>query len=77
MASKLARCVDRLWTETRLQISLQDLMVVLRHLIGTPHRKALLPQIDKLFNERILLGSGVGSQETLRYGMDFGVHLRY
>ena len=44
----------------------QDLMVVLRHLIGTPHRKALLPQIDKLFNERILLGSGVGSQETLR-----------
>ncbi|KAG9317678.1 hypothetical protein JVU11DRAFT_1890 [Chiua virens] len=44
----------------------KDLMVVLRHLIGTPHRKALLPQIDKLFNERILLGNGVGSQETLR-----------
>ncbi|KAF8138723.1 FAT domain-containing protein [Boletus edulis] len=44
----------------------KDLMVVLRHLIGTPHRKALLPQIDKLFNERILLGNGIGSQETLR-----------
>ncbi|KAF9222005.1 FAT-domain-containing protein [Gyrodon lividus] len=44
----------------------KDLMVVLRHLIGTPHRKALLPQIDKLFNEQILLGSGVGSRETLR-----------
>lgn len=45
---------------------LQDLIVVLRHLIGTPHRKALLPQIDKLFDERILLGDGVGSKETLR-----------
>ncbi|KAH7887705.1 hypothetical protein F5I97DRAFT_1804974 [Phlebopus sp. FC_14] len=44
----------------------KDLMVVLRHLIGTPHRRALLPQIDKLFNEGILLGSSVGSRETLR-----------
>lgn len=41
-------------------------MVVLRHLIGTPYRKALLPQIDKLFKEKILLGNGIGSQETLR-----------
>lgn len=40
--------------------------MVLRHLIGTQHRKALLPQIDKLFDERILLGDGVGSKETLR-----------
>ncbi|KAG1820144.1 uncharacterized protein BJ212DRAFT_1266107 [Suillus subaureus] len=44
----------------------KDLIVVLRHLIGTQHRKALLPQIDKLFDERILLGDGVGSKETLR-----------
>ncbi|KAH7909445.1 hypothetical protein BJ138DRAFT_1066999 [Hygrophoropsis aurantiaca] len=44
----------------------KDLMVVLRHLIGTPHRKALLPYMDKLFNENILLGEGVGSRETLR-----------
>lgn len=41
-------------------------MVVLRHLVGTPYRKALLSQLDKLFNERVLLGTGVGSQETLR-----------
>ena len=41
-------------------------MIVLRHLIGTPYRKALLTQLDKLFNERVLLGAGVGSQETLR-----------
>jgi hypothetical protein len=44
----------------------KDLMIVLRHLIGTPYRKALLGQLDKLFNERVLLGAGVGSQETLR-----------
>ncbi|KAI6151887.1 hypothetical protein BKA82DRAFT_2906299 [Pisolithus tinctorius] len=44
----------------------KDLMVVLRHLIGTPHRKALLPHIDKLFDEQVLLGTGVGSRETIR-----------
>jgi transformation/transcription domain-associated protein len=49
-----------------LQSSIQDLMVVLRHLIGTPYRAALLNQLDKVFNERVLLGSGVGSQESLR-----------
>ncbi|KAI6119305.1 FAT domain-containing protein, partial [Pisolithus croceorrhizus] len=43
-----------------------DLMVVLRHLIGTPHRKALLPHIDKLFDEQVLLGTGIGSRETIR-----------
>jgi len=42
-------------------------MIVLRHLIGTPYRKALLGQLDKLFNDRVLLGGGVGSQETLRF----------
>lgn len=41
-------------------------MIVLRHLVGTPYRKALLGQLDKLFNERVLLGASVGSQETLR-----------
>ncbi|EGO01921.1 hypothetical protein SERLA73DRAFT_166433 [Serpula lacrymans var. lacrymans S7.3] len=44
----------------------RDLMIVLRHLMSTPHRKALLNQLDKLFNDRILLGSGVGSKETLQ-----------
>ncbi|KAI6164899.1 hypothetical protein EDD17DRAFT_1802323 [Pisolithus thermaeus] len=45
----------------------KDLMVVLRHLIGTPHRKALLPHIDKLFDEQVLLGTGIGSRETIRF----------
>lgn len=42
-------------------------MTVLRHLIGTPYRKVLLSQLDKLFDEDVLLGSGIGSKETLRF----------
>lgn len=41
-------------------------MVVFRHLMGTPHRKALFDQLDKLFDENVLLGSGVASKEMLR-----------
>ncbi|KAM6495848.1 hypothetical protein JOM56_008554 [Amanita muscaria] len=44
----------------------KDLMVVFRHLVGTPHRKALFDQIDKLFDERVLLGTGIASKEMLR-----------
>ncbi|EMD40733.1 hypothetical protein CERSUDRAFT_111311 [Gelatoporia subvermispora B] len=44
----------------------KDLMVVFRHLLGTPHKRALLPQIDKLIDERVLLGTAIGSQETIR-----------
>ncbi|KAF8640045.1 hypothetical protein AX17_001287 [Amanita inopinata Kibby_2008] len=44
----------------------KDLMVVFRHLVGTPHRKVLFDQIDKLFDERVLLGTGIGSKESLR-----------
>jgi transformation/transcription domain-associated protein len=42
-------------------------MVVLRHLMGTPYRRALLGPLDKLLSERVLLGTGVGSKETLRF----------
>ena len=44
----------------------QDLMVVFRHLVGTPHRIALFNQIDKLFDEHVLLGTGISSKEMLR-----------
>ncbi|KAG7449166.1 uncharacterized protein BT62DRAFT_1073682 [Guyanagaster necrorhizus] len=44
----------------------KELMVVFRHLMGTPYRKALLPQIDKLFDERVLLGTCLGANELLR-----------
>ncbi|KAG7096928.1 hypothetical protein E1B28_004329 [Marasmius oreades] len=47
----------------------KELMVVFRHLIGTPHRRVLVPQIDKLFDERILLGTGIGNKEILRTGV--------
>ena len=48
-------------------IILQELMVVLRHLMNTPNRRALVPHVEKLIKEEVLLGPAVGSQETLRY----------
>ncbi|KAH9951586.1 hypothetical protein B0H21DRAFT_818036 [Amylocystis lapponica] len=44
----------------------KDLMIVFRHMLSTPHRRALLPHIDKLFDEHVLLGYGVGSKEMIR-----------
>lgn len=41
-------------------------MVVFRHLMGTPHRRALFDQLDKLFDDRVLLGSGLATRENLR-----------
>jgi transformation/transcription domain-associated protein len=41
-------------------------MVVFRHLMGTSHRKALFVHLDKLFDENVLLGSGLSSKEMLR-----------
>jgi hypothetical protein len=40
--------------------------VVFRHLMGTSHRKALFVHLDKLFDENVLLGSGLSSKEMLR-----------
>jgi len=42
-------------------------MVVFRHLMATPHRRALLGQLDKMFDERVLLGTGISSKEMLRF----------
>ncbi|THH10763.1 hypothetical protein EW146_g8270 [Bondarzewia mesenterica] len=47
-------------------VARRDFMIVFRHLLGTPYRRALLSQIDKLFDENVLLGTSVGSRETLR-----------
>ncbi|KAG6816156.1 hypothetical protein H0H87_008290 [Tephrocybe sp. NHM501043] len=44
----------------------KELMVVFRHLMGLNARKALLPHLDKLLDEDVLLGSGVSSKEILR-----------
>ena len=42
-------------------------MVVFRHLMGTPHRRSLFDHLDKLFDERVLLGTGIATKEMLRY----------
>ncbi|KAI0335467.1 atypical/PIKK/TRRAP protein kinase [Cubamyces sp. BRFM 1775] len=44
----------------------KDLSTLLRHLGSTIHRRALLPHIDKLLDERVLLGTSVGGREILR-----------
>ncbi|RDB22695.1 Transcription-associated protein 1 [Hypsizygus marmoreus] len=44
----------------------KELMVVFRHLMGQPARKALFPHLDKLFDENVLLGKSVASREMLR-----------
>jgi len=41
-------------------------MVVFRHLMGTSHRRALFDRLDKLFDEKVLLGTGIASKEALR-----------
>ncbi|KAJ6599027.1 hypothetical protein DFH09DRAFT_1388713 [Mycena vulgaris] len=41
----------------------KELIVVFRHLLGGAHRRAIFPQIDKLFDERVLLGTGVTGKE--------------
>ncbi|KDQ64542.1 hypothetical protein JAAARDRAFT_28186 [Jaapia argillacea MUCL 33604] len=59
----------------------RDLLIVLRHLLSTPYRRALVPKLDQLFDENILLGRGVGAKEMLRasgYGSvaDFSLQCR-
>ncbi len=44
----------------------KELMVVFRHLMSTNHRKVLFDHLDKLFDERVLLGTGIASKEMLR-----------
>ncbi|KAI0650812.1 atypical/PIKK/TRRAP protein kinase [Trametes meyenii] len=44
----------------------KDLATLMRHLGATVHRRALLPHIDKLLDERVLLGTSVGGREMLR-----------
>ncbi|KAI9001012.1 atypical/PIKK/TRRAP protein kinase [Trametes punicea] len=60
----------------------KDLSTLMRHLGATAHRRALLPHIDKLLDERVLLGTSVGGREILRIPLFTAVadllhHLRY
>jgi len=49
-----------------INVRLKELMVVFRHLMGQNYRRALFGQLDKLFDEQVLLGNGIASKETLR-----------
>ncbi|KAJ7638852.1 FAT domain-containing protein [Roridomyces roridus] len=44
----------------------KELIVVFRHLLGNVHRRAIFPQIDKLFQQHVLLGTGVTGREMFR-----------
>lgn len=40
--------------------------MVFRHMFSTPFKRALIPFIDKLLDERVVIGTGVGCKEALR-----------
>lgn len=42
-------------------------MVVFRHILNTSYRKGILPYIDKLFDDRVLWGTGLGCRESIKY----------
>ncbi|GJE84852.1 phosphatidylinositol kinase family protein [Phanerochaete sordida] len=44
----------------------KDLMIVFRYLVSTQQRRVLLPQIDKLLEEQVLMGTSLASQELVR-----------
>lgn len=46
-------------------LALKDSMTVFKHLVGTAHRRALLPHLNKLLDEQ-MLRSAVASRETSR-----------
>uniref|UniRef100_D8PQ42 Non-specific serine/threonine protein kinase n=1 Tax=Schizophyllum commune (strain H4-8 / FGSC 9210) TaxID=578458 RepID=D8PQ42_SCHCM len=59
----------------------KDILAPFRHMITTPHRRALVPYIEKVIDERVLLGTGFTAREALRpaiYGLvtDFIHHTR-
>ncbi|KAF7725495.1 hypothetical protein EC973_009595 [Apophysomyces ossiformis] len=56
--------------ENALQNHLQpekcELLVATRHILSTDFRVAFVPKIDLLLNEKVLIGTGVTSHDTLR-----------
>ncbi|EKM59507.1 uncharacterized protein PHACADRAFT_205724 [Phanerochaete carnosa HHB-10118-sp] len=44
----------------------KDLMIVFRYLISQPQRRVLLPEIDKILEEHVLMGTTLASQELVR-----------
>ncbi|CAO3698502.1 unnamed protein product [Rhizopus microsporus] len=59
----------------------KELLVAIRHILSNEFRASFVPKIDLLLNEKVLIGTGVTSYDTLRplaYSMlaDFVHHIR-
>ncbi|KAI5124824.1 hypothetical protein M0805_005454 [Coniferiporia weirii] len=58
----------------------KELLTLLRHQVGSPFRRALVPHVEKLLSERVIMGS-VAAHDGLRYGpysivFELTAHLR-
>lgn len=49
-----------------LSIARKELLHATRHILSTPFRTQFIPKLELLFNEKILIGDGLTSYETLR-----------
>ncbi|KAL6454047.1 TRA1 Transcription-associated protein 1 [Candida maltosa Xu316] len=49
-----------------LSIARKELLHATRHILSTPFRTQFVPKLELLFNEKILIGDGLTSYETLR-----------
>jgi transformation/transcription domain-associated protein len=49
-----------------LSIARKELLHATRHILSTPFRTHFIPKIELFFNEKILIGDGLTSHETLR-----------
>ncbi len=45
----------------------QELLVATRHILSTEFREAFINKIDILLDEKVLVGTGVTSHDTLRH----------
>ena len=59
-------CILGQHVATRIVTFSQDIMMVFRHMVTVPQRRVLLSQINKLLDERVILGSSLSAQETVR-----------
>ncbi|KAJ7068316.1 hypothetical protein C8F01DRAFT_1364679 [Mycena amicta] len=65
---KLLLCTLRLLQDcpSTANATRKDLIVVFRHLANGVHRRAILPHLDKLFDESVLMGHGLTGREMFR-----------
>lgn len=49
-----------------LSVARKELLHATRHILSTPFRSEFIPKIELLFNEKVLIGEGLTSYETLR-----------